>query len=523
LGRLYLGSIDLPTATGTLSTNVGDLIKRNQLRIFPIDPKTITIVAEAKTPEQAKNTVQSIQARHLQEFREAQARQTKQATQQHRRQISDQQHLQKQYKEAKRKLAEFTAREVREKTLDTAVLALGRKIEKSLGRVQKINEKLATISDRMTRAELEARRPTIRIDPDALRNAQSADPLFSGDLRALKGKHTLYLEVFKQELQAAHKALVTLQKQLKNLWSSVSKQLLLDLPSGLADDLVELNQASELYQDRLEDYQRRWDNYCEKVLELLADPERADYDGVQTLLSQLRQDLEQRCGELPKHLQVLFDRLRRGPKGDARRPGGLSGVTVRNIASSAVQYDLERVLTTWRGLVRHVNRMFPEFNVQLRALGRACRDLQGRMLIQQRRVRQRLEHKYLLTAKRRAREQLLKLQSEFQQTGAELSALCEGLLADQRKLCKLTERWPQWQELYEQMHRLRLELQSSTAALGKAGVEYWSEELEITEPTTVQLSRAGFLADYENPASIAAGIATALLVCLVVRPRRSAG
>lgn len=516
LGRLYLSSLAAPSSGPGRPANVVDLVAAGRLNIFAVDERTIKLTAQDRSEPAARQWVERIRNGYISAFKDLQERQVRRADQQSHERLTHHKQLRESHQQLQRQLSAFQTKTSKDKSLDQAIVSLGKKLDTSLTQMQALNERLIEIKDQMYRAEAELRRPTVHVDPGTLRRAAMTDKLFAGDHRMLTTKHARYVAAFKGQLTAADRALTAVRRHLRTISTAVSEQLELDLPAELADDLLELNLAAELYAGQLANYDQRWQRYQATMLDMLAEPQTADYDGMQTVLSSVRQDLIQRCGELPKQVQTLFDRLKAGPKGDARRPGGLSRATVRNIATSAIQYDLEQVLEAWRALVRGVDRLFPESNVTLRTLARVCRSLQTRLLSKERQIKQRLKREYLVAAKRRASERLSKLQSDFQRAGAELTVGFETLAVDQRVLCKLSATWPEWQRLARQMDVVRLDIRQTEASLAGQGVEVWSEQLTPAEVVVRRLSHAGIFGRHENTTTAGVGILLALLAHFVL-------
>jgi len=501
LANLSLSSVTVPSPKGYQSATLADLVQTGKLQLFASDDHTIAILAADRSAREAKGLIERIQASYAEWSDRAKAQQSKQAADEYQQKVF-----------IREKLQELTAQASTEGKLDEAIVVLGSKLQGALDQVQTQNERLAQIQEYIARAEAQISRPTIDISADMLHEAAMADPMYAGEYRSLQLRHKQYVSALAKEFSDSEAALQMLQSQLRSLSQTVSKQLMLDLPAGPADDLTELKLAADLYIARLTDCEKRWSQFREKIFDLMKGVGRADYDGVPTLLSQLRQDLNERSGDLPKQLNDLFVRLQTGPKADAREPGSLSSVAVRNVASSAAQYDLEQVLGAWKKLVWQVNRVFPEANMQLNTLSRFCRSVAGRLAYRERKVHEELERQLVLAAQQESRTKLEKLQSDFRQVSNDLASLHRSLMTDQRKICELSGKWPAWQELNRQMDKLSLELERSTGDLAKEQADYWPEELTSTEVTTKIASRAGFLGTFENTTSVAAGLAMALAV-----------
>jgi len=511
LGGLYLSSVKWPSQPTRPPVRLTDLVRSGQMRIFACDDQTIKVTFRDRSERIAGDLIKRIQTDYIRNFQDRQDRQREHANRQADQQLTRDRELEKRYRDLQDRLAALVAQTSGQKPLDQSILSVGVKLESSLAELGDLSARLAEIRDQMYRTRAELRRPTVQIDPADLRRAAMRDKLFAGDYRVLTVRHKMYLAAFREKLSAAENALSAVQKHLTALSAGMSRQLRLDLPTPLADNLLELNLAVELYRDQITSYRKRWETYRATMLEMVNDPEKADYDGIQTVLSKLRQDLAGRCGDLPKRMEALFGRLKSGVQGSARKPGGLSLATVRNIACSAVQYDLEQVVAAWNALTGHIDRMFPESNVKLRMLGKTCRSLQARLARTHRQISQRLERKAILAAKRRAQETLDGLESDFQQASAELTAGFEALTADHQILCKLTKTWPQWQQLNRQIDTVALELKSAGRIPPDTGPRFRNEQVTAGEIEIRHLNHAGLFGRYQNVSAGVVGLIVAVL------------
>ncbi|NLX05994.1 MAG: hypothetical protein GXY33_12715 [Phycisphaerae bacterium] len=523
LGRMYLATVDLPAGGSVRTIALADLISDGRLRITTSGSQTIGLAVREGSWSSARELVERIGASTVNEFQKAKGQRIAAADQTQRDRITAQQSLQARQKELMEKLAAAAEGRADGGELDRSIVELGKKLQGSLAGAAELNRSLGGIREAIYRAEAEMENPTINVDPAVIQQTAMADKLFAGDYRMLGVKHAAYLAGFRAELSEAGGALTRLEKHMQGLSERVGKQLVLDLPGEVADDLLELNLSAELLETNLVGFRERWRQYEQKLVEMLADGQTADYDGAQTILSQARQELTQRCGELAGQIQTLFERLRSGGGADARRPGGLSGATVRNVASSAIAHDVEQVSEAWTRLTWHIDRTFPEANVQLRMLTRLCRSLQARLRHRHEQVREQVEDRYRVAAKREAREELNRLQGEFHRRSSEVAATYEQLLTDQQALCGLTEKWPAWRELNTELDKLNVELAASTAGLAEMGVEIWPEQLETGPVEVARMSRAGVLGDHENATSAGVGLLAALIGGAAVLAGRRVG
>ena len=351
--------------------------------------------------------------------------------------------LQQQHKTVQEKLKKFT-QSIATGKFDSAILkyteSLGKDIavsEKYVGQLEELNKKLSQV-----RAEI--RNPTIEIDPDKLERARKANRAYMGDYNMLRLKHRAYLYYFRKEASQFMSSLDQLRSALQKLNDSISKRLDMDLPSGLTDDLLELNLAAELYDGKLARFQSRWKRYYDKLSELIDDPLKADFSSVTTVLSQLRQDLLKGAGQLPVKLNQLSEKLQ---KGNIKRKSGLSKILIRNVARSSVAPQLDRCIELWNQTIFHLNSLFPDGNIHLKTFSRVCSRLQMRLKLTDRNIKYRLEQEQLAQKKRQLQRQLVQLQLEFQQNAQMLIDTYQKIAQSQSALAKLGQWWPEWEKL----------------------------------------------------------------------------
>jgi hypothetical protein len=317
----------------------------------------------------------------------------------------------------------------------------------------------------------------------------------------------MYLAAFRPEIQGLAESMQTLREHLQAVSKAISKQLELKLPSDLSDDLLEMSLAVEKYDGQLARFQERWARYSDKLLAMLANPAEADFDGAQTLLSQLRQDLVQRCSTLPTHLEGLARQLREGrsPEGQDgknNKPGKLSNLTARNVADSAITGEVEQSVECWRELNYHMNRLFPDGNVTLLTLGRLCRSLQWRLNLRGGQLQQELEEQQIAAQKREAQIRLDSLQKDFEKTSADLTAAFKTFHDDEQKIADVSRRWPASEKAKNALARIATEMADLEMKLSPAGSAGTLETLEAMPVKVLEYTHAGFDARHENLWSI---------------------
>lgn len=515
LGRLYLTALQTPAAGADTPTSVAQLVSDHKLQIYAGNEKTIVLVAEDTSANVARDLIKRLQTGYIMDFEQLQNQQTLNSQHANEKQLAEKNRLTDRYRLAQNAFDEFNRSVSTAGPLDAAIPAMGKKLGERLTSLAELGNRLTDLRDQMYRADMELRNPTVQIDAKRFEQIALANPQYAGDHRMLQAKHDQYVNAFTEQASAVEGRLESLQKSLKTLSSGITRQLELELPAKLADDLMELNLAGELYQGQIAEFQKRWPDYRDTMMKSLSDATTADYDGLQTTLSKVRQDLTQRCENLPTQLNTLFDRLSTGSDSPAEKPGQLSRAAVRNIASSTLRHDVEQVLTSWRQTTDQIDAMFPESNVQLRTVGRVARSLQTRLAAKEQRIREELTQEYLVAAKKHAREELDKLQAQFQQASAEMTTGYEDLGTLQKSLSKLTDSWPEWQKLSRQLDTAKAEITATTEVLAGAHIDVWDEVLTAGDLETSRTSRAGVIGRHETFFSLIVALAAGALAALI--------
>lgn len=388
-----------------------------------------------------------------------------------------------------------------------------REAEGLIAKLDKINGEIGSLRDELVH-------PILKLDPQRWAEIKNSDRLYSGDFKVLKAKHGDYLAGLQADMAGLTGSLDQLRKLLQSLGEAITKQLQLQLPEDLSDDLLEMNLAVEKYEGQLARFQERWERYQAKLGELLSEPTQADFDGIGTLLSQLRQDLLQRAGRLPSHLEGLFGQLKQGAAG-----GNLSSLTARQVASSAFSANMEQIQDTWRKLAFHLNRLFPDGNVRLMTMGRVCRSLQWRLNFREKQLKQIVEQQLLTSQKREAQAKLVVLQKDFEQTSGRLITLYRQFATDQRQLTDLVKRWPELQKLQDALHATERKMAGMEKDLGAANTTFapGPEQLEVRPVIVRAASRLGLDPKWESlwSALLAAIGALAMTAYLSPRPIRN--
>jgi len=365
-------------------------------------------------------------------------------------------------------------------TLSQSIQSRTAKADQLIARLERTNAEIDRLRDRLAH-------PNLNVDPERWRQMKLSDRLYAGDLVVLKSKHREYLANIQTDMKGLTLSLADLSGVLTCLAGGIEKQLQVKLPEDVSDDLLEMNLAVEKYGGQITKFQQRWERYQAKLTELLTDPSAADFDGIATLLSQLRQDLSQRCARLPEHLQGLLTQIRQGSSASSGKPGKLSGLTARQVAGSSLTAELDLVQDAWRKTTYHLNRLFPDANVQLLTLGRVCRSLQWRLNFREKQLRQIFEKDLLAAYRRETRNKIVEQQKDFQSTGKSLTELYRSFGKDQAALARIAQRWPELQKSQDQIRALETQLASLEKELGSDVHLAGPERLELL-PSTVRVS-----------------------------------
>jgi len=432
----------LPNNT-TSQLTLGEMMQKGQLRFFPADDHTISISAIGDDKIFVRNLLKFVTESYISEVTDHQRRELENLNRQQQSELAKYRKLQQQYKALQEKLRKF-AQSIETGKFETAIVKYTRLMGEDITLSEKYVTQLEELNKNLSHIRAELRNPTIEIAPDKLERARKANRAYMGDYNMLKLKHQAYLYYFRKEANYLTSSLAQLRTALQKLGESISKRLDMDLPSGLTDDLLELNLAAELYEGKLARFQSRWTRYYDKLSELISEPTKADFSSVTTVLSQLRQDLLKGSGQLPTKLNQLSEKLQTGKM---KRKSGLSKILIRNVARSSVTPQLDRCIELWNQIVFHLNSLFPDGNVHLKTFSRVCSRLQSRLKLIDRNIKYRLEQEQLARKKRHLQRQLVQLQLEFQQNAQMLIDTYRKILQSQSQLSKLGQSWPEWEKL----------------------------------------------------------------------------
>ncbi|MFA5863955.1 MAG: hypothetical protein WC975_04630 [Phycisphaerae bacterium] len=465
-------SCNLPIGTDE-QTSIQKLIRQGQLSIFPSDKQTISLLVSGSDRESTRKLVEDIALSYVAYMNENQGPQSPEI-------LKEYKELQLQHGRMRLQISNLTQDLPHEK-IDQVLNTVSRRIQDRgteadglISRLDKVNKDISALRDQLAH-------PTLKLDPQRWNQIRHSDRMYSGDLNALRGKHADYMSNLESDMKELTSSLNQLHNLLKTISAKISQQLQIQLPEDLSDDLLEMNLAVEKYDGQVVRFGERWERYQAKLVELLSSPAEADFDGIGTLLSQLRQDLLQRCSRLPTRMEGLFNQLRQG----SGQPGKLSGLTARNVASSGISGDLGQVLDTWRKITFHLNRLFPDGNVNLLTLGRVCRSLQWRLNFREKQLRQMIEEQQLAIQKRETQNNLVLLQKEFEQTSGKLIELYRQFSGDQRQWVDISKRWPALQRTQESIRKNEIQMAQIEKELGEENVSLGHERLE-TRPAIVR-------------------------------------
>jgi len=250
--------------------------------------------------------------------------------------------------------------------------------------------------------------------------------------------------------------LIYLRRHLGNVSAAIARQLSLDLPETLADDLLELNTACMLHETELASFEQRWLRHSEQVLKILDDPLDADIDAAQSILGQLQVQFERRSGQLAQQLGQLRTNLTQPPSTSS--PGSLANLTVRAVAGSALTAELEAGLGRYDRLKWYLQRACGQDNFELLTLGRVVRALQWRARARREQIHQHLQQQAQQLARQEAQVKLAQLQTEFRNLTQVLLGHTDKMLTTRQAALEVYRAYPQWCMLSDQAHQKRSQL-----------------------------------------------------------------
>jgi hypothetical protein len=491
-----------------------ELMRQGNLYFFPSDSQTISLFVNNSNKFKARKLAEEISSAYVSYVTGTQNARTTKVTGRREKAFSSYKQLQQEHERLKLDMTKLTQGLPKDKP-DQVLSSVSEKIQNRIKEAEGMIAKLDKINGEIGVLRDELVHPVLKLDPQRWAEIKNADRLYSGDFRILKVKHGDYLTGLRADMTGLTNALDQLRKLLQSLSEAIGKQLQLQLPEDLSDDLLEMNLAVEKYEGQLARFQERWERYQAKLGELLSEPTQADFDGIGTLLSQLRQDLLQRAGRLPAHLEGLFGQLKQGATG-----GNLSSLTARQVASSGFSDPMVQIQETWRKLAFHLNRLFPDGNIRLMTMGRVCRSLQWRLNFREKQLKQITEQQLLASQKRETQAKLVVLQKEFEQTSGRLIALYRQFATDQQQLTDLVKRWPELQKLQEALRTTERKMAGMEKDLGAANTAFapGPEQLEVRPVIVRAASRLGLDPKWESLWSALLAFAGALAVTLYLSP-----
>ncbi len=495
--------------------SIQDLTRNGRLSIFPSDKQTISLLVTGPSRDGARKLAEDITCTYVAYVTGSQNARSSKMTGQREKLFASYKQLHQEHEKLKlqlTKLAEGLPQDKLDQILTSTSQRMQDRIkgaEELIGRLDKINGEIAAMREELVH-------PTLRLDPQRWDEVRKADRLYSGDFNVLKNKHTEYMSILQKDIRGLSGALELMRRLLGTLGESINKQVQMKLPEDLSDDLLELNLAVEKYEGQLAHFQDRWERYQAKIVELLSNPVDADFGGIGTLLSQLRQDLMNRCSRLPEHLTGLFNQVRQGSPGT----GGLSSLTPRQVASSELSKDIEQIVDTWRTLTFHLNRLFADAkgNAHLVTLGRVCRSLQWRLSFREKQLRQILEQQMMASQRREVQNRLAQLQKDFEQTSAKLIAVYRQFAGDQQQLAEVSKRWPESQKLQETVRHVEQQMAGLEKEMDHTNNMVGPEQLEVKYPIVRAHSRLGIDPRWETMLSLAFVVMGMAVTTGIVRP-----
>ncbi len=498
------------------TVTVNELMKQGKLNIFVSKDKDITLKLIGEDKSNLRNITEFILAEYIADFSARQKLAKSQLSAQQANSAKEYQTLREKYASLNSRLSKAT-NSLTNNQLDQAIVAICATMKSKIDKSAGIVNSLSNINSELTQARGELLNPIVRIDPERLARAEKNDRSYTGDYNLLKLRHQTYLYYLKKEMSGLRDGLTKLRSHLQSISRHVGKHLTGSVPADLADDILELNLAAELYDGKISRFENKCNRYWDKILQMLSDPEKADFAGTATLLSQLRQDLFTRCGDLPKQLRGLYEKLYRGRGKSAKRRSILSGTVARNIVSSAVVHDLDESLQMWNKIVFHLNRHFADGNVRLKTIGRMCRAMQSRIKLRKRKIIQKIERKQLAEKKRKLRKKISQLQIAFEQKSKTLIAAYKGLRTDQQKLAKIGKSWPEWQNLTKSINDTKYQLAriEKTQNMSKTlPISLWRESLHPGPVIVTAENSFNIPAKWESSLSLLIGLAATGLTLL---------
>jgi hypothetical protein len=496
--------------------SIQELMRQGNLYFFPSDSQTISLFVNGPGKNQARKYAEEITSAYVSYVTGNQNARTAKVTGRREQAFSSYKQLRQEHERLQVEMNKLSHGLPRGGNLDEVLAGVSDKIRTRIGEADALIGKLNKINGDIAALRDELVHPVLKLDPQRWLEIKNSDRLYSGDRNVLKVRHEEYFSSLQTDMNGLTGSLDQERKLLQTLGEAISKQLQLQLPEDLSDDLLEMNLAVEKYEGQLARFGERWERYQAKLKELLSDPTQADFDGIGTLLSQLRQDLLQRAGRLPGHVEGLYNQLKQGSAG-----GNLSGLTARQVASSGMSGTVEQILDTWRRLAFHLNRLFPDGNVRLLTMGRTCRSLQWRLNFREKQLKQIVEQQLLASQKRETQNKLVVLQKEFGETSGRLIGLYRQFAADQGELGDLVKRRPEVVKVQESLKGVEGKMAGMEKELGTANHAFAAgpEQLEVRPVIVRAASHLGIDPKWETLwAVLLAGIGAIAVMGYFNRP-----
>jgi hypothetical protein len=491
-----------------------ELMQKGQALVFASDDQTISVMVSDSDSHRARD----LAAEFIQTYA---ARAIEQQTLQNRKMTSDQAKVIAIYRKlqtdrnALKEQADAISTTLPKDDMGEYLGKLASQMQTRIGVSDGLVSRMNQINADINHYRGEMVHPTITVDQVRLDQMKNADRRYHGDNLLLTGKHGAYVANLTVEMDGVGASLDELRSHLQAASAAVAKQLELKLQPELSDDLLEMSLAVDKYDGQVAKFRERWERYRAKLLEMIAVPASANFDGFQTLLSQLRQDLQQRCSQMPTHLEGLYNQLRQGQQGK----GGLSSLTARNVACSAVAGELESGLESWRKVTLHMNRLFPDGNINLLTLGRLCRSIQWRLNLREKQLRQELEEQQMIACKREAQVKVDSLQKEFEETSKTLVASFGQFSKDQQAMVQISREWPKLEKVRQAIVLIDREMASIEGELNSDPANrIGQEKLEVLPVITRMCNYAGIGPSGENNWAMILGFAGLMIAAGIMMP-----
>jgi len=321
---------------------------------------------------------------------------------------------------------------------------------------QRCCDNLTALTLQLQRTRSQVTSPVVSLNADVLSAALMADKFFATDSQALTIRHKIYMDNLKQQIAGVSEQVTAIGGGLQRVCATIAGQLQVDLHEKLADDLLELKIACELYHKRLSDFEDQFSVYLEQVLPMLAEPLDARINDAESVLIQLRGQFEKDCGQLGKQLDQLHKQLTGATT--VSQAGALARLTVRAVVSSAVSPDLTAIVRRFELLQWYLQRMCAENNVEMLTIGRSIGGLQVRASARKQEIHKQLYRQARQLAIQRAQHKLLRLQSEYQGLAQSFTENTNMALELQKRGLTMFQVYPKWGGLTEKSDQLQRQL-----------------------------------------------------------------